>query len=91
MSIYYEPKIVNGVELYHTYRGREGEVEVYTRQDGPKTYSLFKKKDDQEWRCDEVTSHSHREITLDADPADLDAMLKAFADMLKSKGIPAHR
>ncbi|MFQ5613300.1 MAG: hypothetical protein ACE5H9_14325 [Anaerolineae bacterium] len=80
-----EKEVVNGLELYHTFRGHQHEVEVYTFQDGPKTYNLFKKKGDSQWRCDWVTAHSWGEITLDAPPTDLQAMLHAFAEMLKSQ------
>lgn len=77
-------KTVDGVELLHTYRGHNLEIEVYYCQDGPRTYNLFRKKGDQAWRCDWVTSHSHHEVELEANPTDLDAMLKAFVAMLKA-------
>lgn len=80
----HERKTIDGVELIHTYRGHNLEIEVYYYQDGPRTYNLFKKKGDQKWRCDWVTSHNHQEIELEADPTDLNAMLKAFVDMLKT-------
>jgi hypothetical protein len=80
----YERITVNDVELIHTQRGYNDEIEVYYFQDGPRTYNLFKKKGDQEWRCDWVTSHSHTQVNLEAEPTDLDAMLKAFTAMLKS-------
>lgn len=76
---------VNGIKLIHTFRGHNLEVEAYSYQGGPRTYNLFKKKGDQAWRCDVVTSHSYEEISLDADAADLDAMLEAFTATLKAQ------
>jgi hypothetical protein len=81
----YERTTVNGIQLIHTYRGNDLEIEVYYHQDGPKTYNLFKRKEDREWRCDWVTSHSHHEVALDADPTDLSAMLQAFTAMIGSQ------
>jgi hypothetical protein len=81
----YERITVNDVELIHTHRGYNDEIEVYYFQNGPRTYNLFKKKGDQGWRCDWVTSHSQTEVDLEADATDLDAMLRAFTAMLKSE------
>lgn len=80
-----ERKVINGIELIHTYRGHNLDVEVYAYQAGPRTYNLFKRKGDRDWRCDWVTSHSQAEVALKADPGDLEAMLEAFTTMLRSQ------
>jgi hypothetical protein len=81
----YEKKIINDVEVHHTFRGHEGEVEAYSVQIGPKTYSLYKLKGGRAWQCDWMTAHHWEDIQLDADPTDLEAMLDAFTQMLHSR------
>lgn len=82
----FEPIVVNGIELHHTFRGHNLEIEVYTYQDGPTTYSLYKRKDAGAWRCDAMNAHHWEDIHLDADPADLEAMLEAFAAVIARRG-----
>lgn len=83
MSMLYESMLVDDVEIVHTFRGHRKQVEVYTCQSGPKTYSLFKRKGDTAWRCDCTASYNHFDIDLKAEASDEQAMLKAFASMLK--------
>ncbi len=83
MSTLYESTSVEGVDIVHTFRGHRKQVEVYTFQSGPKTYSLFKRKGDTVWRCDCTASYNHFDIDLKAEASDEQAMLKAFASMLK--------
>ncbi len=87
MSKVYEAVTVDGVEVIHTFRGYNDEVEVYTFQAENVTYNLYKKQGDSEWHCDWVTSYHIEKIELDADPRDAQAMLKAFVAMLKAKGV----
>ncbi len=83
----YEAVPVDGVELVHTFRGYNDEVEVYTFQADSVTYNLYKKEGEPEWHADWVTSYHIEPIALDADPRNTQAMLKAFAAMLKAKGV----
>jgi len=86
----YEPVLVDGVELFRTYRGYQNEIEVYTCQAGNRTYSLYHKPDEAGWRCDWTTSYNCQPIELGAQPTDKEAMLKAFAALLKSLSTSAH-
>jgi hypothetical protein len=79
-----ESLTVEGVELFYTYRGYDNDIETYTAQAGNKTYSLYRKNNEGVWRCDWTSSYNCQPITLDADANDKEAMLKAFAAMLKS-------
>ena len=83
MKKVYENIIVEELDVVHTFRGHRNQVEVYTYQAGPKTYSLYKKKGDSEWRCDVTASYSHQDIALAGDASDASAMLKAFVAKVK--------
>jgi len=83
MSTLPESKIIDGVEIHHTWRGHHKDIEVYTYQSGPKTYSLFKRKGEDQWRCDWAASYQIQKIELDANAGDEEAMLSAFVKMLK--------
>lgn len=86
----YEPMTVDGVEVFHTYRGYNNDIEAYTSQVDNKTYSLYRKPNETRWYCDWTASYNCQPIELDADPTDKEAMLKAFAAMLKSVRKSAH-
>lgn len=86
----YERVIVDGVEVFHTRRGTHDEIEVYTAQAGNKTYSLYCRPNETAWRCDWTSSYNCQPISLDAGPGDKEAMLKAFAALLKSRQHAAH-
>jgi hypothetical protein len=80
----FESLVVDGVELYHTYRGYNGDIEVYGYSLSNRTFSLFKRPGDNTWRADWTTSYDNQPIELEADATNKDAMLKAFAAYLKT-------
>lgn len=90
MANIFEPIVVDGLELHHTFRGHYKEVEVYTYQSGPKTYSLYKPKANNTWRADWATSYQIKDISLDANSSDQDAMLKAFVAAIKEMETESH-
>ena len=75
---------VDGLSLRHTYRGYDGNIEVYTAQAGNKTYSLYRKPNETTWQCDWSASYNCQPVELDANASDKDAMLKALVAHLKS-------
>ena len=79
----FESVVVDDFELYHTYRGYNGDIEVYGCQVGNRIFSLFRRPDENYWHCDWTTSYNNQPIELDADPTNKDAMLKAFVAYLK--------
>ncbi len=86
MSKLYEAVTVDGVDIAHTFRGHNDTVEVYCYQAGNVTYSLYKKAEGAPWHCDWVTSYYEETIDLPANADDAQAMLTAFAAMLKQRG-----
>ena len=80
----YESVTVDGLQVFHTYRGYNNDIEVYTTQAGDKTYSLYRQPNQTTWQCDWTASYNCQPILLTADPGDKEAMLKAFAAMLRS-------
>lgn len=86
----FERLTIAGVELIHTYRGYHDDIEVYTAQVGDKTYSLYRKPNETAWRCDWTASYNCQPIDLEADPTDREAMLQAFAALVKSLQQAAH-
>jgi len=90
MAQKYEAGMVNGVEVFHTFRGHHNEVEVYTRQVGHVTYSLYKPNGETAWQCDGTTSYHTEIINLEANPADEAAMLNAFTEMLRARRATAY-
>ncbi len=80
----YESVIIDDLEIFHTYRGYNNDIEVYTAQAGAKTYSLYRKPNRTTWHCDWTTSYNCQPLLLEAAPDDKEAMLKAFAAMLRS-------
>ena len=79
-----EALTVAGVALLHTYRGYNKDIETYTAQAGNKTYSLYRKNNESTWHCDWTASYNCQPIDLGVDASNKDAMLNAFASLLKS-------
>jgi hypothetical protein len=79
----FESVVVDGVELYHTYRGYNNDIEVYGCTMSSRTFSLFRRPEENRWRCDWTTSYNNQPIDLPADPTNKEAMLKAFVAYLK--------
>jgi len=80
----YEPVTIDGEEIFHTYRGYNTDIEVYTFQEHNRTYSLYLRPGEQAWKCDWTASYNCQPIELEADPTNKDAMLKAFVAYKKS-------
>ena len=79
-----EAVTIEGVDLIHTYRGYDNDIEVYTAQAGNRTYSLYRKANETTWKCDWTTSYNCQPVDLSANPGDKEATLKAFVALLKS-------
>jgi len=85
-----EKMTVEGLEIFHTYRGYNNEIEVYTQTVNDTTYSLYRKPDETAWHCDWSRSYNCQPISLEADPTDKEATLKAFVALLKSASKKGH-
>lgn len=81
---------IDGLELYHTFRGYDSDIEVYTITTDNITYSLYRKPNEQDWQCDWSKSYNCQPISLDADTTNKDEMLSAFVTMLKSASTSGH-
>ena len=81
---------IDGLDLIHTYRGYDTNIEVYTHTTDNITYSLYRKPSETIWRCDWSKSYNNKPISLSADATDLDSMLKAFVTMIRDRSSSAH-
>lgn len=81
---------IDGLDLIHTYRGYNTDIEVYTYTTDNITYSLYRKPHETVWRCDWSKSYANQPIQLKADATDVDSMLKAFVAIIKSRSTESH-
>ena len=81
---------VDGLDIIHTYRGYNTDIEVYTYTTDNITYSLYRKPHETVWHCDWSKSYNNQPIPLHADATDVDAMLKAFVAVIKSRSASGH-
>lgn len=87
MTTVFEAVTIDGVEFYHTFRGHNEAVEVYTYQADNVTFNLYKPANDRHWHCDWVTSYHQEAIPLPGDTENTGSMLRAFAAILKERNV----